>query len=716
MAREYWAAKPTDEIIDACKEKIDLYYDWVRASGRLSLWSRVHRQYYAGLIEGGALGTDGDQDELVSMNVNDFRNIIQHLITMTTSQRPEFRARAMNSDHRSQTQTILAEGVLDYVLRQKGLESNIKQVLEASLLFTDSHLVAAWDANSGQDYAVDPGPDVPAPPMQGEGSWTGAPVQGETSGSGLMLPTDGPSTMQMPHQIIKTGDLAFRSGTPLDLARDFTKTDADAHQWYIDRSWQNRYDVAARYPEFADKILSLPTKVDPLKRPRFVNMFVNLYRYETEDIEVWTFYHDRSDAIPDGRMTVFIEPDMVLFDGPLPFDEIPVYIMSAAYMLGTHHGYSPAYDLLSLQEAENATWSTIASNIATFGVQNVMVPEGSNIDVNSLGGLKVIKYDSKLGPPQALQLTQNAPETYQFLDRIIHAAETVSGVNSVKRGNPEASLKSGSALALVDAKSLEFSIGLQQSYVSFVESVATGIVKMYRRYAKAPQTALIAGVGNKSFVQEFTGSDLDQIDRVAVELENPLMRTTAGRVQIAELLGQKNLLKTPEEYIQVLTTGRLEPVLEATQKEMLAIKAENERLAGEDGMPVNAIISDNHPAHLREHAAVAATPDARDNPQLLQRVFDHQMQHVQLWETIPPPLAMALNIPPPPPMPMGPPGAPPGAGPGPAQAPPLPPGKVPPANIAANMELHPSTGPQPKQPNQPINPQTNERAPGAPTP
>jgi len=55
----YWAAKPGPEIVNALRPKVDSYYEWLRSSGRLAKWARQHRQYYAGLIEGAALGTDG---------------------------------------------------------------------------------------------------------------------------------------------------------------------------------------------------------------------------------------------------------------------------------------------------------------------------------------------------------------------------------------------------------------------------------------------------------------------------------------------------------------------------------------------------------------------------------------------------------------------------------------------------------------------------------
>jgi hypothetical protein len=685
--RTYWAAAPAAEIVREIEPKIDAHYEWLRTSGRLALWSRVHRQYYAGIYEGGRLGSKGEHDELVSVNVNHFRNLGQHLLIMATSQRPSFEPRAVNSDHRSQAQTILASGILDHVLKAKNLEECLTESVEASLLYFDGYLAVDWDANAGTDFAVEPG--------EGEGS----------------------------ERIRKSGDVVFRCYLPLDVVSDHTKTRGDEHKWYIVRRWANRWDLAAKYPELSERIIAAPSAADITTRPRYIDGASTTFdKSESDDVEVWDFYHDRADAMPEGRKVTFLLGcgDMPpLFDGPLPYDDLSLYRVSPAPMLGTAHGYSPLIDLLSLQQATNALWTTNASNVAAFGTQNIWTREGDNIGLSQLaGGLNHIQSRE---PPQPLQLTANSADSYKLIELLDDAMETISGVNSVARGNPEASLKSGAALALVQAQAIQFSAGLQKSTVRFQENVVTGVVRMYKRYATTPQVALIAGKANRGFLQEFTGSDLDRIDRVSIEVGNPLARTISGRVQMAEHLLMNGMVKTPDEYIQVVSTGKLEPMIEATQKEMLAIKSENERLSdganqqpmpGAQPMPsVIAMVTDNHPAHMREHAAVIASPDSRDNPAVVASVTAHIQEHAELWRTMDPAIGAALQIPPPP-MPMAPPmpgGPQDGTQPPPqgatssTEAPPAP-------AMDATGPLGPSPFPMPNMPNMPKNPLTGERA------
>lgn len=665
----YWAAEPAEEVCKAIIGRaIDPYYQWLRETGRLAFWKRIHRQRFSGLFEAGMLGADGEQDELVSVNVNDFANLVQHTISMTTSTRPAFEPRATNTDHRSQVQTILAQGILDYVLKEKKLERIGREALQNGLLFASGYAVAGWDATAGSDYGVEEGQD-------------GQP------------------------RVLKSGDLVFYAADPLGVVSDVTKQRADSHQWRCIRRPKNRFDLAAKYPMLREKILAVPNKytsADVAHRP----IFATLDRYQTDDIWEWSFYHEKSDVLPDGRLVVFLEPDVLLFDGPLPFRKVPVFELCPESIPGLPHGYSPLWDLLSIQQATNALFTTIASNQAAFGTQNVAIPRGANIDVQSLGGLKVIEFDHKFGKPEPLNLTQTAPEVFTFLGLLRQANETLSGVNAVRRGDPAAALgknASGAAMALLDAKAIEFTSGIQQSWVEFLSDIASAVLWIYRDYAKTPQVALIAGKANKSLMREFTGDDLDLIDRVTVDLGNPVARTTAGRLTMAQDLLGKGLVTTAQEYLMVLQTGKIEPLTEGSTKQLLTIREENEALA-EGSMPVMAIIGQNHPLHIQEHLDAIGSPSSQSDPQAVERVLSHVQEHADLWRTADPVILAACNVPPAPvpPMPMGPP---PGA-------PPSPDGGIPPGPVPGQGDLPPDVQANlPSLPRMPTNPQTGEPAP-----
>ena len=72
----------------------------------------------------------GESGELTNMAVNHYRNIARHILTMITSNRPSFQARSVNTDYKSQVQTTLANGLLEYYLREKKLETYLKTAVE----------------------------------------------------------------------------------------------------------------------------------------------------------------------------------------------------------------------------------------------------------------------------------------------------------------------------------------------------------------------------------------------------------------------------------------------------------------------------------------------------------------------------------------------------------------------------------------------------------
>jgi hypothetical protein len=129
-----------------------------------------------------------------------------------------------------------------------------------------------------------------------------------------------------------------------------------------------------------------------------------------------------------------------------------------------------------------------------------------------------------------------------------------------------------------------------------------------------------------------------------VDMGNPLTRTTAGKVNLADALAERNMIDNPDQYIQVVTTGRLEPVIEGKQAELLLIKSENEELA--DGKPQIAIVTDRHDQHILEHKTVLANPDVRRDPQstaILQATLNHIQEHVNFLKTTDPVLLQLLK-------------------------------------------------------------------------
>lgn len=571
------------------------YLDKIRAS-----WCAYHGAYFG--TDGHEITFSGDQGELVNLGVNHYRNLGQHMLVMITGTRPSIEARSINTDSKSLTQAILANELLDYYMREKRLEDVIHRAAEYAISLGTGYVKMDWNATSKQDEE----------------------------------PYDFNEETQTE---IRQGDVEFRALSPLDVVYDNTKEHSELHDWVLTRTFKNRFDIAAKYPSLEQEILGVPTKSEE-QRYRFDITTAE----ETDDIAVYEFYHKRTESMPEGRYQMFLEGDIVLLDAPMPYRKLPVYRISPSDILGTPYGYTPLFDLIPLQDAANSLISTLVTNNNAFGVQNIAIPQGCDIIPTQIaGGLNMWSYNKEYGEPKAVQLTASAPETYKLYELIERAMETISGINSVSRGNPQASLESGSALALIQSMSIQFINGLQQSYVRLIEDCGTGLINMLQDFASVPRISAIVGRTNKTKMRKFTGDDLSTVNRVICDVGNPLARSVAGRVQMAETLMQYGQGKfTVDQYFQVVRTGKLDTMTEGSTNYQLLMQEENERLV--DGTAeVRALWTDQHKAHIDHHLNILGDLVLRGDVALVERVLAHIQEHFNLLTDTDPMKLMLLG-------------------------------------------------------------------------
>lgn len=619
--KTYFALRNGADLTIGLFERITAYYQDLLVSGRLDLYRRLNKAKHMGFYRGGGTVRAGVQDEFTLINVNHFKSILTNMVTMTSSSRPSFDPRAINTDHKSKSQVLVARGVLDYYNRDKGMGEMAEKNAKDCVLFGEGESVCEWDTTEGDDYMADPA------------------NQGKT---------------------IKEGDIVFRRFNPIDAIRNAQLTSAEKMTWRVYRDFVDRHELVAKFPEARDRILNL--EVDSrLMSSRWLSPWT--YRSGLSIVPFYTFYHERTAACPDGRMTVFVDELGPLLDGPLPYKSFPGLRMSADEMDGTPFGDSVSFEMLPIQEAIDMLCSIIETNQETFGVQNVLIPEGCNLQLKQLAdGLNALYYDPKHGKPEPLQLLSTPKEIFDWIDYLVRAMETISGVNSVARGNPEASLKSGAALALVQSMAIQFNSNLQKGYIRQVEALGTNVIQILSTFPKTKRFVDITGKANRSYLKEFTADDMSSIKRVTVDMGNPLARTTAGKVEIAQDLLGKNLV-TADQYLQVLNTGTLEPLIEGKTAELMLINSENELMS--DGTEVHTIVTDAHALHIQEHKVVLSSPEARQDPAVVKAVTDHMQEHINTLQTLSaqnPNLLIALGQQPvqPPPPPPGPTPPPPG--------------------------------------------------------
>lgn len=613
---QYWAAMPKAEIGAEIIKRVEAQRSYLEQSGKLDELRKSNTTYH------GNPHIDAVDESLKAINVNHFASYVRNIHNMVTSSRPAWEAQAINTDLETQADTQLAGGLLDFYMREKHIETKLTESVLKALYLREGWISLGWNATGGEVYGMNPETGLP----------------------------------------INEGDFTVGSHILTDVTRDIHRRDMN-HIWYVLRERENKWDLAAKHPEFAEKIKSLKLNAKEESQYEIGGYSGELSEADTCDlISTYTLFHSKTDSLKSGRMTKILNDEIVLFDGQLPYKNIYLFPITTGIESESGFGHSYLMDLLPVNDALNMAVSAILTNQAANAVQNFQVPKGAAPKVTQLmDGMNVWEYDPKAGEMKRMDLLGTSPEVFKFVDLLIQQGDLLSNVSQIGRGNAPANM-SGTAMALLQQQAIQSTSGVQTSYTLALENVGTALIELLQTFAVVPRLALIAGKSKRSMMKQFTNKDLKGIGRVMVNRANPLMKANAGRMEIANNLLQApppqpgSMIKTPEQYLGVLTTGNLEPIYQYDNSQRMLIISENERLM--EGEAVQGVFTDDDAIHVLEHDCVLHSPEARENPQVVQATLDHIQWHINNAKTKPPELAAMLKqqsfFQAPPPMPGGP--------------------------------------------------------------
>jgi hypothetical protein len=624
----YWALQEGQKLVDSIDDRRRDFLTYLKET---TLFARIRRSYrfYHGLFYNddfagtNAIKIAGSDGHIRRISDNEYRAVIQLLATYIVSQRPEWDSLALASDYQTLEATKFSNQVLDSYMADTSLhcEASLAQAVIDSLVLTAGYMWTRWDRAAGEEVA----------------------------------PEADDKTIRY------QGEFSFENPNLFHVSYDLSATDFRDSHYVIGRRKENKWDLAAQFPEVADDILELSIKnEDTDEDSPFTLLGLEAPHIEDKD-HIWVdyMYHQRTPAVPEGRM-VRVTNNIILEEDSCR--QIPIKrIVPANYML-TCFGYSPALDSQGAQEALNANLSIFLTNANALGSNKVWTRAGEPINQADLEpGVSVIQTNT---PPQSLNFLQSSPELLKGVEVYSQIIEKLSGVAAVSRGEVPPAARSGAALAMMDSRTLQSASGLIANYRQFCCEVGTSIILTLAREADEDRTIALVGKNQQRFIKEFTGEMLAPITKVAIVTGNPMMSTPAGRVEIAQFLAQTGLIRTPEEMLTVIKTGNLDRLTEHNESQLRAAQSENDTfLRGEEVETFLKI--DDHAFHIKKHVAILDTPEARREEKLGNTIYAHVLQHVQaLMNPQVQQLMMMLGYQLP--MPTGPGGPPPGAG----QAPP----------------------------------------------
>ncbi len=626
-SNEYFADLPpmSEEFAAAVFTQMRTWQTWVIETGldqrwmqNLALYHGADPKRFDGCFTQDSFQIMGANGELLHVSFNDFRNILQNILNMTVSQPPNMQAKAINNDSASLVAAQTFDGVFAYYMstfRNGRLQRQSKVAVENALWGDIGYMLGEWDPTAGKPIAVQPGDE----PMDGE---------------------------EQQNTPVYEGDMYFKARMAWDVAFDPGEEDEEEGEWKCVRDQINKYELAARFPEFRDEIIGTSAASQELYdwRRGFAKPL------ESNIIDYYKFYMKPSRSKPNGRRAVLLSSKRVLLDEDNPYDIIPVFAVRAMEGAGGGPiGYGPGNVVAPGQMAGDILSSSMMTNYAMFGTQNVAVKATDDFDVSVLaGGMNVLKYnDTK---PEALMLAAQANGIGEFYQDTRHINEAIVGLNSGVRGDPAANIKSGNMLGIVQANAVRYNSPLAGSYAQFLQNIGNFMLQVFRKYVKAERVTQIVGKNDMLQAANWNGDTFGPIDRVTAELVDPAMRTLGFKTDLAFKLADRQMLKTPQEVITVITTGQFKPLIQAQLTQLNLVHQENEdMLAGakqlQDWIDANGqqaappevlsqlappvILSDDDDLHTAEHDGLISSPAVRRNGALLQLALFHNQQHDQ---------------------------------------------------------------------------------------
>ncbi len=676
----YWFSQSAEEIASYLAQNHQNIYNY-GTNPIAQSWMRNSIAYFSPVLEPSdwtsGLSYQGDQGELIKMAVPQARSLMRQMVSLVTKQRLSFDAIAESMGSDVSAETKIGKSLSVQIVQQQKLDLKNEKVAEQAGVMGIGFWKVTWRTDRGRPYALNAPDNV-----------TGHPGDPD-SGQDHLRPEDG----EAPPKIVYDGDLEITTPSVYDLNFDSRLEDWEMNDWVECRTIKNRWDLICQMPHLQDAIMALP-KIET-NSAYYTGQRIAISQDDT--VYVYEVYHKPTPTLPAGRMVVYSDPNTIYYDGPNPYECIPIIPVKPENMFGNGYGYPKFSDLLPAQEMLDHSLSAIATNQAACAVQQIAVPRDADISVQDIEGLNFILFTPQNvkggGLPVPLQLTQSAPETFKFADMLMQHMRDISNINSAIRGAPPAGVTSGTAIATLTANALEFLNSFSKSVNIALEEVMTLSIKCYQKFAKAPHLLLIEGKNSQAFQKTFTGDHLKSIHRMKLVVGNPLMQTLAGRVDTADKLLNTGLIKSPREYLSIVDGADLDQLDKTEVSENDLIQSENDALM--EGEDVLTLITDDHVGHIREHKALLNDPMVRKNNPNVKKITDHILEHQsqldQLQNENPRLLAILQTgqmpqIPPPPPpgapqmpQPPGPPGAPPGAqmgAPPPAGMPPKPSGPV----------------------------------------
>ena len=355
---------------------------------------------------------------------------------------------------------------------------------------------------------------------------------------------------------------------------------------------------------------------------------------------LYTYMERPSVVMPEGRL-VIVAGDTLIFDGALPYRDIPLSQMKCHVVPGQFYGRSVIENLIPLQRSYNGIKNKINDYINMAATGQMLIEEGS-LDTEDLEGNGIapgipVVYTRGSEKPELLPVPTLPSVITEQCDRIASDMEYVAGVSQLMvSGIAPSGITSGTAintLRRIDSTRLSLTAdNIRQA----VRKLAVIWLQLYHDFGGTHRVLMASGSNEYAGVLYWSAEQINSFE-VIYETENELKDSNEERYQRLLSAIELGLYNTPDGKVsrKVLRKARESMGIEnygvTLEEDLQEQNARMENINFEKGEELRVFALDDHRIHLEEHRLYSLQKVFRDierkEPQKAERMYAHIEQH-----------------------------------------------------------------------------------------
>ena len=587
--QRYFASVPPEELGASVCERLEMV-DKTRNNLRSAIvYAHLYGETF-GVGDGSVVGRKGDDGQLLDVRIKRAKALLESLVGLVLGPPKAWRCSARNSDASARGSVLLGNNLLEFFWKEDGFGVFCDEWVKAGYALEESYAYPRWDETRGEAVGVAMG------------------------------------------QLALAGGLRCSIIQKWDVFFDEDYRSWEELPWIAVRTYENKFDLAATAQgENEEAIRAL--------RDQILTADSDFLRSSTrlsarrDVVPVYRLFHHPTPSVPDGLEVAFLNSKTVLYTKAL--QSIPIERFTPSTRMDSPHGDSQWTSVLGIEDLMDGVESSLASNLNAFGTQALDVDPRVTIEKDAVNNLALFVRPPGAPPGQSavpLQLVKQPEGADKWLNQKASDMAFVTGQNDVQLGQPDTAQMNAAAFAILKSAATERNSTGQRRAFDAIGRLGAKILRILAQNITEEQALEIGGrAARLSYpMKKWKGSDLEPISTCYVEVGNALEQSIAGRFQIAQMLQQMGVMKTPEDMAQVLETGRLEQALAPAREEQLLITFENEEMM--DGRTPVVHWAHNHLNHYPKHACLASQPSALADARVMEQLEQHLVWHYrEFW-------------------------------------------------------------------------------------